>query len=117
MVDVIASVTAVFNHAYAEITQKLYGYLYSTSFYFRHIFGIVRQSLVSTFSRMALSFTCPRGRTYTPDIMQVSSPLTQNSIKLQPMMFHDPHHWKIDISRYFNYSKYLAVLDFLKKWV
>lgn len=44
----IASVTAVSNHAYAEIKQKLYGYLYSTSFYFRHIFGIVRQSLVST---------------------------------------------------------------------
>ena len=39
-------------------------------------------------------------------------------------MFHDPHHGRIDISRYlkkytsfpvgFNYSKYLAVLDFLK---
>lgn len=73
MVDVIPSVIAVFNHAYAEITQKLYGYLYSTSFYFRHIFGIVRQSLVSTSTRMALSFTCPRDRTCTPDIMHLSS--------------------------------------------
>ena len=89
----IASVTAVSNHAYAEIKQKLYGYLYSTSFYFRHIFGIVRQSLVSTFSGMApVSFTRPRGRTCTPDIMQVSLPLMLYSIKLQPMMFHDPHH-------------------------
>ena len=43
---------------------------------------------------MALvSFTHrPRGRTCTPDIMQVSLPLMQYSIKLQPMMFHDPHH-------------------------
>jgi len=67
--------------------------LYSTSFYFRHIFGIVRQSLVSTFSGMApVSFTRPRGRTCTPDIMQVSLPLMLYSIKLQPIIFHDPHH-------------------------
>lgn len=32
---------------------------YSTSFFFRHIFGIVRQSLVSIFSGMASRFTRP----------------------------------------------------------